>query len=135
MSLKIEHITKIDIWDKNYCPVCGRKEFVSIHHASVWCNECNAEFSIRHTAGDPGYVIDCYVKFVDNLYISINQYKAYRDIIQESLLDKEHLWLVDKESDYTSGWLYYKKDGGVKELNTSKKEILAIDPIRCRVST
>lgn len=46
-------------WDEINCPLCEENNFTSIDHASVWCDKCNAEFYVRDTSGDPGYVVDC----------------------------------------------------------------------------
>jgi hypothetical protein len=42
------------------CPLCGGADFVSVDLASVWCDGCNAQFRVRATAGDPGFVVDCF---------------------------------------------------------------------------
>lgn len=41
------------------CPLCEGADFVSLDLSSAWCSQCNAQFSVRHTAGDPGFVADC----------------------------------------------------------------------------
>src|SRR5579859_254941 len=41
------------------CPLCGGTEFVSLDLASAWCRRCNAQFSVQHTAGDPGFTVHC----------------------------------------------------------------------------
>ena len=41
------------------CPLCGSTEFTSVDLASAWCDRCNARFTVRSTAGDPGFVVDC----------------------------------------------------------------------------
>ena len=48
-------------WDALKCPVCGKNKFVSLSHSAIYCDYCNARFSVRYTAGDPGCVIDCHV--------------------------------------------------------------------------
>jgi hypothetical protein len=40
------------------CPLCGGTEFTTVAFAAVWCDGCNAQLTIRHTAGDPGWVCD-----------------------------------------------------------------------------
>jgi hypothetical protein len=40
------------------CPLCGGTEFTSLAFAEVWCDACNVQFNVRHTAGDPGFVVD-----------------------------------------------------------------------------
>lgn len=41
-----------------HCPLCGGTEFTSSDLASAWCDRCNAQFTVRPTAGDPGFVVD-----------------------------------------------------------------------------
>lgn len=41
------------------CPLCGGESFTSLDLAGVWCDHCNASFSVRMTAGDPGFVVEC----------------------------------------------------------------------------
>ena len=40
------------------CPLCSGAEFTSLDLASAWCNRCNTQFTVRPTAGDPGFVVD-----------------------------------------------------------------------------
>lgn len=58
---KVEYIGNFNPfdWPDLKCPVCGKNEYTSLSHTSVWCDNCNAEFKVRYTAGDPGCVIDC----------------------------------------------------------------------------
>lgn len=61
--LKIETINRRFCpfeWDGFLCPLCGKNEFTSLDHAGVYCDCCNARFEVRHTAGDPGCVVDCF---------------------------------------------------------------------------
>jgi hypothetical protein len=44
------------------CPMCGHTQFVSFEHAEVFCNHCFCDFTVRETAGDPGFVIDAFPK-------------------------------------------------------------------------
>jgi hypothetical protein len=46
------------------CPVCGHFEFASLDLATVYCQACLGTFRIRSTAGDPGFVLDCFVQHV-----------------------------------------------------------------------
>ena len=48
-------------WNELKCPVCGASAFVSQDHAMVFCDMCYAQFEVRHTAGDPGCVVDCII--------------------------------------------------------------------------
>ncbi len=41
------------------CPLCGGTAFSSLDLAGVWCDTCHAQFQVRYTAGDPGFVVDC----------------------------------------------------------------------------
>jgi DNA-directed RNA polymerase subunit RPC12/RpoP len=58
MSIKIEWIGNFNPFDFIACPTCGGKEFTSLSLGSAWCDNCNTQFSVRHTAGDPGCVVD-----------------------------------------------------------------------------
>jgi hypothetical protein len=54
------------------CPLCGGAEFGSVEMASAWCERCNAQFYLRMTAGDPGWVVDVtwrYVRFLEVRYV------------------------------------------------------------------
>jgi len=66
------HWTVEDIFgdDVMFCPVCGQSRFVKLEPGGgVWCKECNANFVIRHTAGDPGVVVDCFTEHVRGYYV------------------------------------------------------------------
>jgi hypothetical protein len=41
------------------CPLCHGTEFVTLDLASAWCRNCNARFTVEHTAGDPGFHLRC----------------------------------------------------------------------------
>jgi len=47
-------------WDAFTCPLCCGNQFTSVDHAGVYCDDCNARFLVRDTAGDPGCVVDCF---------------------------------------------------------------------------
>jgi len=49
-------------WDALKCPMCGGNKFGSLSHSAIYCDSCNARFEVRYTGGDPGCVIDCFVK-------------------------------------------------------------------------
>jgi hypothetical protein len=54
------------------CPLCGGTEFASVEMASAWCERCNAQFYLRMTGGDPGWVVDVtwrHVRFLEVRYI------------------------------------------------------------------
>ena len=66
MALEITYVGGFNPfeWDELFCPLCGNNHYVSISHAAVHCKDCCAQFSVRRTAGDPGCVVDCFVKEV-----------------------------------------------------------------------
>lgn len=47
------------------CPLCGSTSFTTVDLASAWCDRCNAQFLVRATAGDPGFVVDCTWPYYD----------------------------------------------------------------------
>lgn len=57
-GVQIEHIDHLPPFGLIKCPLCGGTEFVSVDFAAVYCRTCNTSFSVRHTAGDPGFVVD-----------------------------------------------------------------------------
>ena len=63
MSYSVEFIGGFNPfeWPDMKCPVCGGEDFTSLSHSSVWCDKCNVKFVVRHTGGDPGCVVDCFV--------------------------------------------------------------------------
>ena len=54
-----EHIDRTPPFRVIHCPLCGGTAFTTVALAEVWCDGCHAQFSVRHTAGDPGFVVDC----------------------------------------------------------------------------
>jgi len=40
------------------CPLCSGTSFTTVDLASAWCDRCKANFHVRSTAGDPGFVVD-----------------------------------------------------------------------------
>ena len=57
-GLSLEHIDTLAPFSLIRCPICGSYgQFASLDFAGVWCNCCNANFYVRHTAGDPGFVV------------------------------------------------------------------------------
>jgi hypothetical protein len=55
----VEHVDHNAPFRLIQCPLCDSTTFVSVGFAGVWCDRCQAEFHVRHTAGDPGFVVDC----------------------------------------------------------------------------
>lgn len=45
--------------DDQWCPVCKGTKFTEVEGLGIYCDQCQAEFSLRDTTGDPGVVIDC----------------------------------------------------------------------------
>jgi hypothetical protein len=51
------------------CPLCGGTEFGSVELASSWCERCLAQFHLRMTGGDPGWVVDVTWRHVRSLEV------------------------------------------------------------------
>ncbi len=73
------------------CPLCGGTDFVTLDLASAWCRRCNANFNVRSTAGDPGFVVDC---GFEHLWLTESRY-VLPPVSPEVL----SLYLVLKDSD------------------------------------
>jgi hypothetical protein len=58
-GVQVEHVNHHPPFKLIKCPLCWGIDFTSVDFAQVWCNTCNANFTVRHTAGDPGFVVDC----------------------------------------------------------------------------
>lgn len=58
-GLSIEQVGRMSPFRLIQCPLCGGDAFTTVAFAEVWCDGCHAQFSVRHTAGDPGFVVDC----------------------------------------------------------------------------
>lgn len=83
----------VDPWDVLDCPLCGHRDFVTVDLAGTWCNHCNAEFRIRGTAGDPGFVCDVRTSDVTDSAVKY-----------PSLIGRELVRVV-KTGDDDSGWI------------------------------
>jgi hypothetical protein len=57
-GLHVDHIDRLPPFRLIQCPLCGGTSFTTVDFAEVWCDECNARFTVRHTTGDPGFVVD-----------------------------------------------------------------------------
>jgi hypothetical protein len=57
-GLALDTVSRLDPFTLITCPLCRGTEFTTMDLASVWCNTCNARFTTRMTAGDPGVVVD-----------------------------------------------------------------------------
>ncbi len=58
-GLAVEHVDRNAPFRLIQCPLCDGTTFVSVGFSGVWCDQCQAEFHVRHTAGDAGFVVDC----------------------------------------------------------------------------
>jgi hypothetical protein len=58
-GLEVEQVDRNAPFRLIQCPLCAGTEFVTVGFSGVWCDCCQAEFHVRHTAGDPGFVVDC----------------------------------------------------------------------------
>jgi hypothetical protein len=58
-GVNVEHVSPYAPFRLIKCPLCSGTEFTTLDLAETWCDRCNANFSVRHTAGDPGFVVDC----------------------------------------------------------------------------
>ena len=120
-------------WEDLRCPVCGASDFVSQDHAMVFCDRCYADFRVRPTAGDPGCVVDCFVKEVyapmwecvdcgqqaaffdwEDPICPVNSWHSMRKAHPDGLIRKvwkppkgfpKSFYLILKLGDYCSGWL------------------------------
>jgi hypothetical protein len=57
-GLRLESISRLDPFTLIVCPLCRGTDFTTVDLTSVWCDTCNARFTTRMTAGDPGVVVD-----------------------------------------------------------------------------
>jgi len=48
-----------------WCPVCGGTDFTYTEGDAVYCDRCNAKFTLRMTCGDDGVVVDCHPATAD----------------------------------------------------------------------
>lgn len=60
-DVQVEHIDHHPPFKLIKCPLCWKTDFTSVDFAQVWCDTCNATFTVRHTAGDPGWVIETWL--------------------------------------------------------------------------
>ncbi len=122
MPLRKEQITRLDVWNRFRCPVCEGTEFVSLHGASAWCDECNAQFQVRHTAGDPGYVVDCFTKHCTAYYK--DEKRDYRKIAKEKI-PEGYAYLIDKEHGDYSGWIISCPEKAIAYLHQDTEQKIA----------
>lgn len=113
-ALEIEQITRVSPFQIMVCPVCGNKKWVSIRHTSVFCGECNAKLELRYTAGDPGFVADLYPEHCCDVRHQGGTVVKYRELAQTKFPNK-YAYLIYKEGDYKTGWLYKTAEGHFKE--------------------
>ena len=48
------------------CPLCGGTAFTTVAFSEIWCDGCQAQFNVRYTAGDPGFVVDCTMRYLQH---------------------------------------------------------------------
>lgn len=114
--LIIEQVAQgINPFDVIECPLCDCKTFVSVDHASVWCQDCNARFTTRHTAGDPGFVVDCHTEHV---------YKKDEKIKHAGLIGMR-MYRIVKTHDTDSGWLVMPPPLGLSGLEEVLSKLLS----------
>jgi len=97
--LKELNLVRFNPWDIIECPFCGCRDFVTIHHAGVFCENCNAEFSVRATGQDYGVAID--VKG-DSIYLP--------SIKNKDFLKYKQITRVVKPGNYDSGWMGFTEN-------------------------
>jgi hypothetical protein len=73
------------------CPLCGGTDFVTLDLASAWCRRCNANFNVRPTNGDAGWVVDA---FFEEVWLTESRY-----VLPPVSPDVLSLYLVLKDSD------------------------------------
>ena len=72
------------------CPLCSGAVFTSLDLASAWCDRCNARFTVRPTAGDPGFVVDArwsHYSFLSARYIMPRSNSLYLCLVLKDSLD------------------------------------------------
>ena len=59
-GVDVEHVDRHPPFKLIKCPLCWGTQFTSVDFARVWCERCHTTFSVRHTAGDPGWIVDAW---------------------------------------------------------------------------
>jgi hypothetical protein len=91
MALKTDPISSIQPFWHIDCPVCGGEDFTQLGVAGgVWCDQCNAEFRVRGTSGDPGCVVDCFIGEVHNIQHRSGDKHAWRKALTDLGCYTEH---------------------------------------------
>ncbi|MFZ0547297.1 MAG: hypothetical protein WAM60_17765, partial [Candidatus Promineifilaceae bacterium] len=75
-GLWTEHVDRNPPFRLIQCPLCGGTDFTTVAFAEVWCDGCQAQFIVRHTAGDAGFVLDATWRYLN--------YRAARYLIPRS---------------------------------------------------
>jgi len=60
-GVRVEHIDNHPPFKLIKCPLCWGTDFTSVDFAQVWCDTCNVTFTVRQTAGDPGWVLETWL--------------------------------------------------------------------------
>ncbi len=64
-GVQVEQVDALPPFRLVQCPLCSGvagqepSTFTTVGFTTLWCDRCNAQFHIRYTAGDPGFVLDC----------------------------------------------------------------------------
>jgi hypothetical protein len=127
MGLTIEWIGNFNPFNFIKCPLCGGKDFISLSTSGVWCSRCATSFSVRHTAGDPGCVVDALMtedtmgpkynclkcekstaSFAENPTCTVcgsimEKDNGYWSCFSED--QREKWYMILKIGDYCSGWI------------------------------
>ncbi|MBP8000064.1 MAG: hypothetical protein KA314_14790 [Chloroflexi bacterium] len=64
-GVQVEQVDLLPPFRLIHCPLCSGlagqepSTFTTVGFTTLWCDRCQAQFHVRHTAGDPGFVVDC----------------------------------------------------------------------------
>ncbi|MBK9054684.1 MAG: hypothetical protein IPL78_28390 [Chloroflexi bacterium] len=64
-GVQVEQVDLLPPFRLIQCPLCSGvagqepSTFTTVGFTTLWCDRCQAQFHVRHTAGDPGFVVDC----------------------------------------------------------------------------
>ena len=90
------------------CPLCAGTTFTTVDFASAWCDRCNANFFVRSTAGDPGFVVDVQWEYYDMAaaqYILPRTRKLRATLVLKDSLDPRDLDTADCDEACQAGSL------------------------------
>jgi len=64
-GVQVEQVDALPPFRLIQCPLCSGvagqepSTFTTVGFTTLWCDRCQAQFHVRHTAGDVGFVLDC----------------------------------------------------------------------------